>query len=474
MSKENNKVLGALQKLGKALMTPVACLPAAALLMRLGAPDVLNIVWMNKAGTAIFDNLAIIFAIGIAIGLAKENNGVAGLAAAVGYYTLTNVAISFNDKINMGVLAGIISGVVAGLLYNKFRDIQLPQFLGFFGGKRFVPIVTAFACLVLGFIAGMIWPSIQGGIDSFGNTIAGAGPIGAFVFGLLNRLLIPIGLHHVLNTLFWFQFGTFTNAGGTVITGDINRFFAGDPTAGTYTTGFYFIMMFALPAACIAMILAAKKEKRKAVAGMLISIAATAFLTGITEPIEFTFMFLAPVLYVFHAIMTGIALAVANIMGLKMGFGFSAGLLDFGLAYGISTKPLMIVLMGLVFAAIYFVVFYFAIKKFNLPTPGREDDDKLDEIVEDDAQRGVVNSKSSSIGEKASGILEALGGSSNIENIDACVTRIRLTVKDSEKVNEKELKRLGATGVMKLDAKNLQVVVGTLADPIVSHIKKMM
>lgn len=392
MSKGNNKVLGALQKLGKALMTPVACLPAAALLMRLGAPDVLNIVWMNKAGTAIFDNLAMIFAIGIAIGLAKENNGVAGLAAAVGYYTLTNVAISFNDKINMGVLAGIISGVVAGLLYNKFRDIQLPQFLGFFGGKRFVPIVTAFACLILGFIAGMIWPSIQGGIDSFGNTIAGAGPIGAFVFGLLNRLLIPIGLHHVLNTLFWFQFGTFTNADGTVITGDINRFFAGDPTAGTYTTGFYFIMMFALPAACIAMILAAKKEKRKAVAGMLISIAATAFLTGITEPIEFTFMFLAPVLYVFHAIMTGIALAVANIMGLKMGFGFSAGLLDFGLAYGISTKPLMIVLMGLVFAAIYFVVFYFAIKKFNLPTPGREDDDKLDEIVEDDAQRGVVSS----------------------------------------------------------------------------------
>ena len=242
-------------------------------------------------------------------------------------------------------------------------------------------------------------------------------------------------------------------------------------------TGFYFIMMFALPAACIAMILAAKKEKRKAVTGMLASIALTAFLTGITEPIEFTFMFLAPVLYVFHAIMTGVALAVANIFGMKMGFGFSAGLLDYGLSFGISTKPVLVALVGLIFAAIYFVVFYFAIKKFNLPTPGREEDDEediLDEVVEDDSQLGKVHSKASTIEEKAALVLEALGGSSNIENIDACVTRIRLTVKDSSKVNEKALKKLGATGIMKLDDKNIQVVVGTLADPIVTHIKKIM
>lgn len=473
MSKGNNKVLGALQKLGKALMTPVACLPAAAILLRLGASDVLGIVWMEKAGGAILDNLAILFAIGIAIGLAKENNGVAGLAAAVGYLTLTNVAGAFDETINMGVLAGILSGVVAGLLYNKFKDIQLPQFLGFFGGKRFVPIVTAFACLAIGVAAGYVWPPIQGVLNDFGNTMAAAGAVGAFVFGILNRLLIPFGLHHVLNTIFWFQFGTFTKADGTVVTGDINRFLAGDPTAGVYTTGFYFIMMFALPAACLAMIAAAKKKNRKAVTGMLVSIAATAFLTGITEPIEFTFMFLAPVLYAFHALMTGIALAIANIFGMKMGFAFSAGFIDYALNYGISTKALMIILVGLIFAAIYFVVFYFAIKKFNLPTPGREDDDNLDEIVEDDAQRGAIKGKSS-IDEKAAGILEALGGSSNIESIDACVTRIRLTVKDSGKINEKELKRLGATGIMKLDAKNLQVVVGTLADPIVSHIKKMM
>lgn len=465
MSKGNNKVLGGLQKLGKALMTPVAVLPAAALLLRLGAPDVFNIVWMAKAGSAIFDNMALIFAIGIAVGLAEDNNGVSGIAAAVGYLTITNVALSFNDKINMGVLAGVIVGVVSGLLYNKFRDIQLPQFLGFFGGKRFVPIITSLTCVVLGVIAGFVWPMIQDGLNAFGNSIATAGAIGALIFGILNRLLIPFGLHHVLNAIFWFQFGTFTDASGKVFTGDINRFYAGDLTAGTYTTGFYFIMMFALPAACIAMILAAKKAKRKQVTGMLLSIALTAFLTGITEPIEFTFMFLAPVLYVFHAIMTGIALAVANMLGMKMAFGFSAGLLDYALSFGISSKPLLIIFVGLIFAVIYFVVFYFAIIKFNLPTPGREED--VEEIAE------TNNYKNSSLNDKARNILKAIGGKDNIINIDACVTRIRLTVKDSTVINEKELKSQGATGIMRLDEKNIQVVVGTLADPIVTHMKKM-
>ncbi len=370
MSKGNNKVLGMFQKLGKAMMTPVAVMPAAAILNRLGAADVLDLPWMAGAGAAIFNNLPIIFAVGIAIGLAKQNNGTAGLAAVVGYFTITNVAISFDSSIDMGVLAGIIVGILTGYLYNKFNDIQLPEFLGFFGGKRFVPIITSVSCLILGIGAGFVWPSIQGALDTFGNQMAAAGAIGAFVFGLLNRLLLPFGLHHVFNSIFWFQFGSYPKAGaldtfgnemaaagaigafvfgllnrlllpfglhhvfnsifwfqfgsypkadGTIVYGDIARFFAGDPTAGTYMSGFFFIMMFALPAACFAMILAAKKSKRKAVTGMFLSIALTAFLTGITEPIEFTFMFLAPVLYVFHALMTGIALAVASILGIKLG-----------------------------------------------------------------------------------------------------------------------------------------------------------
>lgn len=400
-------------------MTPVACMPAAALLLRLGALDVLNIFWMEKAGAAIIDNLPMIFAIGIAIGLAKENNGVAGLAAAVGQFTITNVAISFDETTNMGVLAGYV------------------------------------------------WPVIQTGLNTFGNEMIGLGAIGAGIFGLLNRLLIPFGLHHVFNTLFWFEFGTFTNSAGEVVKGDIARFFAGDPTAGTYMTGFYFIMMFALPADCFAMLLAAKKSKRKAVTGMLLSIAFTAFLTGITEPVEFAFMFLAPALYVFHAIMTGIALALANVLNLAMGFGFSAGLIDFLLSMGISRGVLTIVIVGLIFAAIYFAVFYFAITKFNLPTPGREDD----EILEDEGQRGTSKTN---IDDKAEKILEALGGPKNIESLDACITRIRLTLNDSTVMDEEELKKLGASGIMKLDSKNVQVIVGTLADPIVSSMKKIM
>lgn len=466
MSKGNNKVLGVLQKLGKAMMTPVAVMPAAAILNRLGAADVLDIAWMAGAGAAIFDNLPIIFAVGIAIGLAKQNNGVAGLAAVVGYFTLTNVAVSFDSTINMGVLAGIIVGILTGILYNKFNDIRVPEFLGFFGGKRFVPIITSITCVALGVLAGYVWPSIQGGLDTFGNQMAAAGAVGAFIFGLLNRLLLPFGLHHVFNSIFWFQFGSFAKPDGTIVTGDIARFFAGDPAAGTYMTGFYFIMMFALPAACFAMILAAKKSKRKAVTGMFLSIALTAFLTGITEPIEFTFMFLAPILYVFHAIMTGIALAVGPLLGINMGFGFSAGLIDYLLGFGIASKPVLAIGVGLIFAAIYFVVFYAVIKKFNLKTPGREDDDEL--------LGGESEVKHSSLDDKAVGILSAIGGSENIDSMEACITRIRLTVKDGSLLNQPELKKLGATGVMKLDDYNYQIVIGTLADPLVTHMKQIM
>lgn len=471
---KNNKALAGLQKLGKALMTPVAVLPAAALLLRLGQPDVWKpfglfqpngITWMAAAGNAIFGNLALIFAIGIAVGLADENNGVAGLAATVGYYVLTKVAVTFNKDIDMGVLAGILVGILAGKLYNKYKAIRLPDFLGFFGGRRFVPIITSFWTLIFGIIAGFLWPLVQNGINAFGNAVAHAGAIGAFFFGFFNRLLIPFGLHHVLNSLFWFQFGTFKNAAGKIITGDLNRFFALDPAAGTYMTGFFPIMMFALPAACFAMITAAKKENRKAVTGMFLGIALTAFLTGVTEPIEFTFMFLAPVLYVVHALLTGLSLAVTAALGIKCGFGFSAGLFDMLLNWGISTKPLLLLLVCVIFAGIYYFVFLFAIKKFNIPTPGRADDEESE----------VLSSLGNSDLElKAAEILDAIGNKENIETIDACVTRIRLTAKDGSKINEKRLKELGATGVMKMGEKNFQIIVGTVADPLVTHIKDIM
>lgn len=465
-----NKVLSACQKLGKSLMTPIAVLPAAGLLLRLGQPDVLNITWMAAAGNAIFNNLAMIFAIGIAVGFAEENNGVAGLAAVVGYFVLTNVATAFNKAIDMGVLGGIIIGILAGNLYNKFRAVKLPDFLGFFGGRRFVPIITSFCSLILGVIAGYVWPVIQGGINSFGNTVAHAGTIGAFIFGFLNRLLIPVGLHHVLNTLFWFQFGSYKTPAGKIVTGDLNRFFALDKTAGTYMTGFFPIMMFALPAACLAMITAAKKENRKKVTGMLLGIAFTAFLTGVTEPIEFTFMFLSPVLYVIHAFLTGTSLAIASALGIKSGFTFSAGCIDYILNFGISTKPILLIVLGLIYAVIYYVVFLFVITKFDLPTPGRTDD--FDDEETEVSSSSVANS-GSELEQRALCILEAIGNKENIDSLDACVTRIRLTVKDGSKVDESKLKKLGATGVMRLDDSNVQIVVGTIADILVTHMKEI-
>lgn len=473
MSKGNNKVLSSLQRLGKSLMTPVAALPAAALLLRIGQADVWKpfgilpngIPWMAAAGNAIFGNLALIFAIGIAVGLADENNGVAGLAAVIGYYVLTSVAVTFNKDINMGVLAGIFVGILAAYLYNKYKAKRLPDFLGFFGGRRFVPIITSFWTLVAGVIAGYVWPLIQNGINAFGNAVANAGALGAFVFGVLNRLLLPFGLHHVVNSLFWFQFGSFTDAAGKVVNGDLNRFFALDPRAGTYMTGFFPIMMFGLPAAALAMITAAKKENKKAVTGMLLGVAFTSFLTGITEPIEFAFMFLAPVLFLVHALLTGSALAITSVLGIKAGFGFSAGLFDMVLNWGISTKPLLLVIVGLVYAVIYYFVFLFFIKKFDIPTPGR---------AEDEESATLSGLKDSELLERAALILDAIGNKANIDSIDACVTRIRMTVKDGVKVDEKRLKELGATGVMKMGDKNYQVIVGTIADPLVTHMKDIM
>ena len=462
-----SNVTSYVQKLGKALMTPVAVLPAAALMLRLGAPDVLNWTWMFQAGDAIFANLAIVFAVGIAVGLAKENNGVAGLAALVGYFVLTKVAISFDKTINMGVLAGFFSGITAGYLYNKYHEIRLPDILGFFGGRRFVPIVMSFYMLIAGVLAGYIWPMLQNELNAFGNAIATSGSIGALIFGTLNRALIPFGLHHVMNSLVWFQFGTFTTAAGKVVTGDLSRFFAQDPTAGTFMTGFFPIMMFGLPAACLAMITAAKPEKRKAVTGMLLGIAGTSFLTGITEPIEFTFLFLAPVLYAVHAVLTGISMFVTATLGIKCGFGFSAGAIDWFLSKGIATKPWELLIVGLVFGAIYYVVFLAVIKKFNLPTPGREEDIAEDSVV-------LTGLDKSDLTIRAQEIMEALGGKNNIVNLDACITRLRVSVKDGIQVDEKQLKRLGATGVMKINNTNYQVVVGTVADPLATQINQVM
>lgn len=463
-----SKVFNSLQKVGRALMTPIAVLPIAALLLRFGAgvPGIDGVLAqvMLKAGAAVFDNMALIFAMGIAFGLAKDNNGAAGLAGAVGYLVTKNVYEVINPDIKTGVFAGIIMGIVAGVLYNKYHNIKLPDYLGFFGGKRFVPIITSVVAIGIGLLFGFVWPAVQVGLDAFGNAVVASGSLGQFLYGFLNRLLIPVGLHHVLNSIFWFTHGSFTNAAGEVVNGDLFRFLAGDKTAGVFMTGFFPIMMFALPAAGLAFITTAKKENRAEVVGLVSSIAFTSFLTGITEPLEFSFVFLAPALYFFHAVMTGVALVVTNALGILHGFGFSAGLIDYLVNMNLSTKPLLLIPVGLAFGAIYYGVFVFAIKKFDLKTPGRTDEftDGIAEQLETLGEEALIRAYAN-----------ALGGKANLKEIDACITRLRLVVSDQALVNDAELKKLGAAGVVRPSKDAVQVIIGPKAEMVADGIKRL-
>ncbi|MEU0403945.1 PTS transporter subunit EIIC [Streptomyces sp. NPDC006197] len=413
--KKGSGAMAVLQRIGRSLMLPVAVLPAAALLVRFGQgdmlgkesfPDFVNKLagYMAAGGGALLDNMALLFCVGIAIGFAKKSDGSTALAAVTGYLVFQKVLATFTDKnlpqvasvadgkivmsdapVNAGVLGGVVMGIVVALLYQKFYRTKLPDWAGFFGGRRLVPILSAFAGLLVGIVFGLIWPVLGTGLHNLSEWLVGSGAVGAGVFGVANRALIPIGMHHLLNSFPWFQAGTY-NDGGADYHGDIARFLHGDPSAGQFMTGFFPIMMFALPAACLAITHCARPERRKVVGGMMFSLAATAFVTGVTEPIEFTFMFIAPVLYAIHAVLTGISMALTWALGMKDGFGFSAGAVDFFLNLGIASNPWGLALVGLCFAAVYYVVFRFAIIKFNLPTPGRESDEELAELQKAEAK----------------------------------------------------------------------------------------
>ncbi|HEX2985210.1 MAG TPA: N-acetylglucosamine-specific PTS transporter subunit IIBC [Caproiciproducens sp.] len=479
------KVLAALQKLGKSLMLPIASLPIAGLLLRLGQSDMLNIPLLADSGNALFANLPLLFAIGIAVGLANDNNGAAGLAGAIGYFVLNAAGQAVNHAlqigsifmpaaglpkgitdINMAHFGGIIAGVIAGLCYNKFHSKKLPDWLAFFGGRRFVPIVTGGATLVVGGLLGTVWPTFQKGLDAAASWMESSHGIGEFVYGFLNRALLPFGLHHIVNTAVWFNFGTYTGADGKKVSGDLWRFFAGDPNGGVFTAGFFPIMMFALPAAALAMYVCAKKENKAAIGGALFSVALTAFLTGVTEPIEFMFMFLAPALFILHAALTGLSLVVCNILGIRDSFTFSAGLFDYLINWTKAANGWMIIPVGLVFGVIYFLLFVFFIKKFNLKTPGREDDEEtanFSKLVDDQG-----------FDELAKKYISALGGAGNIKQIESCITRIRLVLVDNKNLDEKAFKALGASGLMKAGTQVTQVIVGTKAELLVDAMKKFL
>ncbi|MEJ2857280.1 MULTISPECIES: PTS transporter subunit EIIC [unclassified Saccharothrix] len=389
------KGLAALQRFGRSLMLPIASLPAAALLLRLGQDDLLGkdgAGWnkvaavIGGAGGAIFGALPLLFAVGVAIGFARRGDGSTALAAVVGFVVLEGVfkamspimlplpadapATAKQEMINYSVLAGIVVGLITAVLWQRYHRIKLPPYLAFFGGRRFVPIIVAGVMIVVGVLMSLVYPWFDQGLEAVGKAISGSTIIGAGIYGVINRLLIPLGLHHIPNTFIWQVVGEYEGK-----TGDLNRFFAGDPTAGTFMTGFFPIFMFALPAAALAIIHTARPAQKKVIAGIMGSAALTSFITGVTEPLEFAFMFVAWPLYVIHAFLTGTSLAISNALGIRDGFGFSAGAIDYLINFNIAEKPLLIILLGLIYAVIYYFLFRFVITKWNLRTPGRDADE---------------------------------------------------------------------------------------------------
>ncbi|WP_093800667.1 PTS transporter subunit EIIC [Streptomyces sp. Wb2n-11] len=393
-----------LQKIGRSLQLPIAVLPAAGILLRLGQDDAFGkdgLGW-NKvasvfatAGDAVFANLPLLFCVGIAIGFAKKADGSTALAALVGFLVYKNVLTAFpvtEAKIQEGadvaatyndpkVFGGIIMGLLAAVIWQRYHRKKLVDWLGFFNGRRLVPIIMAFVGTAMGVLFGLVWEPIGEVITNFGEWMTGLGAVGAGIFGLINRGLLPIGMHQFVNTVAWQEIGSYKDSAGAMWHGDLPRFFHGDPTAGQFMSGFFPIMMFALPAAALAIAHTARPERRKAVLGMMMSLALTSFVTGITEPIEFAFMFIAPVLYAIHAVLTAISMALTWALGVHHGFSFSAGAIDYFLNWGLATKPWMIIPIGLAFAVIYYTVFRFAIVKFNLTTPGREPEEEVEDLT---------------------------------------------------------------------------------------------
>ena len=474
-------LIAKLQPMGRALMLPIAVLPIAALLLRFGQADLLDVPAIAAAGDAIFSNLGLLFAIGVAVGLARENHGAAGLAGVVGYLVATNgakvlidvppdvtaglagtmsdlasAAFRAKELAKLSVPVGLISGLIAGWAYNRFSDVRLPSYLAFFGGRRFVPIVSGCVGVVVALCFGFGWQTLEHGMDAGSKAVLDSGSVGVFAYGVLNRVLIVTGLHHIINNIAWYLIGDFHGA-----TGDLKRFFAGDPSAGAFMSGFFPVMMFGLPGACLAMYRTALPERRKAVGGLLASMALTSFLTGVTEPIEFSFMFLAPLLYGIHALLTGLAMAIMNALEVHLGFGFSAGLFDYVLNYSLATRPLLLIPVGLGYFALYFGLFRWCIVRFDLKTPGRE----TDSIVVD--QAGTEGGEMT----PALGWIKALGTAANLRAVEACTTRLRLMVVDAARLDEPALKALGSRGVLKLADGAVQVVVGPIADQLASEIR---
>lgn len=459
--------MGLLQQFGRSLMMPMIALPAAAILLRLGAFPWDAIGWsqfgalMTYAGMTVFTYLPYIFAVGVALGL-TESAGIAGMASLVGYFVYDRVTQFFIPQgFELGVTSGIVIGIMAAVLYDRFKEIRFPEYIQFFGGPRFVLLIMCFASFLFSFIVVQIGPFVQNGLSELSGLVLGMGGFGTFLYGTIHRLLVPSGLHYILNNLAWFQTGAFQRPDGSIVNGDLPRFFAGDPTAGIYMAGLYPIMMFALPAIALAIIHEAREDLKPKVRATFLTAALSSFLTGVTEPVEFAFLFVAPYLFIIHALLSGFAMWITYALDIRHGFAFSAGAIDYVLNFHLSTNGWLLIPIGIGYGLLYYFLFRWAIRRFQIPTPGREEGSALDEWAGDIPYRAPL-------------ILQALGGKENIIRIEACITRLRLTLVNDREMDIPALRHLGAAGVITLGGGNVQVVFGTFSELIREEIVKTM
>ncbi|MFS0839467.1 glucose PTS transporter subunit IIA [Paenibacillus sp. 1P03SA] len=459
--------MGNLQQFGRSLMLPMITLPVAAVLIRLGILpwDSMGAAWLGDmmllAGHTIFTYLPLVFAVGVALGL-TENAGIAGLSALMSYFLFTVLTQhQLGETFQLGVAGGILIGLLSAVAYHRCKRIQLPEYVQFFGGPRMVPLIMGVVTLVLSILMIKLGPLLESGMEQLTAWVLSLGGFGAFLYGIAHRLLVPSGLHYILNNFFWFQLGAYKEPNGDMVYGDLPRFFAGDPTAGAYMAGLYPIMMFALPAIAFAIIHEAREDLKPHVRVTFLTAALTSFLTGVTEPIEFAFLFVAPYLFVIHAILSGFAMWIAYALNISHGFSYSAGAIDFVINEHLSRNGWMLIPIGLVFGAVYYVMFRYAIRRYRIPTPGREEGSSLEEWAGDIPYRAPL-------------IVQALGGKGNIKKIEACITRLRLTLESDRLMDIAALKHLGAAGVIRLGGGNVQVVFGTFSELIREEIMKLL
>jgi len=459
--------MGTLQQLGRALMLPMVVLPAAAVFLSLaglpwsalGLPDMPH--YLQMAGEALFRYLPYLFALGVALGM-SGNAGAAGLAAMAGMLIYSGITSSFSElDIQPSNLVGVLIGIVSGYGYERFKEFQLPEYIQFFGGPRFVPLFVSAFSLLFSILMVQIAPSIQEGLLSLGDIVASTGGFGVFLYGFIHRILVIFGLHHLVNHVFWFQVGGYQTAGGDIVYGDLPRFFAGDPTAGVFMAGLYPTMMFALPAIAFAIIQEAREDLKPKIRRTFLSAALASFLTGVTEPIEFAFLFVAPYLYVFHALLSGLIMWLTYELEIRHGFSFSAGAIDFLINEHLAANGLLLLPIGAATGIVYYMLFRWAIRRFRIPTPGREEGSQLDEWAGDIPYRAPL-------------ILQAIGGKDNVVQMEACITRLRLKLWNDRLLDISALRSLGAAGVIRLGGGNVQVVFGTFSELIREEMLKVM